>query len=331
MDKNTWIGFLLIAAIIVGFSFINRPSKEELAERQRVQDSIAMVRLQEAEAQLLSQQIAQELESKNTDNVNEAQLAEQVAALYGAFAPAAKGEEGIITLENEKVRIGIAQRGGRIAKAELKEYKAYGDSVNNLCLFQGEESSLNFTLITNNSRILSTENLYFTAVSQSTDADGNTTLTMRLHTNIEDCYMDVVYTLPADDYMVSMSIQPHNMQWALAQNMAALEMHWNQLIPQQEKGRKFEEKYAQLQYMFVGGEVEKLSEMKSDRANESARLKWIAYKDQFFSTVMIAEDAFESTTMESNALNQHSRYIKEYKTTTSLPWDITAKQATNLK
>ena len=100
MDKNTWIGFLLIAAIIVGFSFINRPSKEELAERQRVQDSIAMVRLQEAEAQLLSQQIAQELESKNTDNVNEAQLAEQVAALYGAFAPAAKGEEGIITLEN---------------------------------------------------------------------------------------------------------------------------------------------------------------------------------------------------------------------------------------
>ena len=75
MDKNTWIGFLLIAAIIVGFSFINRPSKEELAERQRVQDSIAMVRLQEAEAQLLSQQIAQELESKNTDNVNEAQLA----------------------------------------------------------------------------------------------------------------------------------------------------------------------------------------------------------------------------------------------------------------
>ena len=331
MDKNTWIGFLLIAAIIVGFSFINRPSKEELAERQRVQDSIAMVRLQEAEAQLLSQQIAQELESKNTDNVNEAQLVEQVAALYGAFAPAAKGEEGIITLENEKVRIGIAQRGGRIAKAELKEYKAYGDSVNNLCLFQGEESSLNFTLITNNSRILSTENLYFTAVGQSTDADGNTTLTMRLHTNIEDCYMDVVYTLPADDYMVSMSIQPHNMQWALAQNMAALEMHWNQMIPQQEKGRKFEEKYAQLQYMFVGGDIEKLSEVKADRAKESARLKWIGYKDQFFSTVLIAQDGFESTQMESTPQNALSRYIKEYKTIASLPFDITGKHTTDLK
>ena len=331
MDKNTWIGFGLIAAIIIGFSFLNRPSKEELAARQRAQDSIAMIRAQEAEAQLISEQITKELEVAQQTNATTEQLAEQMAALYGPFAPAAKGEEGIITLENEKVRIGIAQRGGRIAKAELKEYKAYGDSVNDLCLFQGEESTLNFTLITNNSRILSTENLYFTAVEQTTDNEGNTTLVMRLNTNIEDCYMDVVYTLPTDDYMVSMSIQPHNMQWALAQNMASLEMHWNQLIPQQEKGRKFEEKYAQLQYMFVGGEIEKLSEAKSDRAKESARLKWIAYKDQFFSTLLIAQEGFESTQIESTPQNTLSRYIKEYNTVASLPFDITGKKTVDLK
>ena len=331
MDKNTWIGFGLIAAIIIGFSFLNRPSKEELAARQRAQDSIAMIRAQEAEAQLISEQITKELEVAQQTNATTEQLAEQMAALYGPFAPAAKGEEGIITLENEKVRIGIAQRGGRIAKAELKEYKAYGDSVNDLCLFQGEESTLNFTLITNNSRILSTENLYFTAVEQTTDNEGNTTLVMRLNTNIEDCYMDVAYTLPTDDYMVSMSIQPHNMQWALAQNMASLEMHWNQLIPQQEKGRKFEEKYAQLQYMFVGGEIEKLSEAKSDRAKESARLKWIAYKDQFFSTVLIAQEGFESTQIESTPQNTLSRYIKEYNTVASLPFDITGKKTVDLK
>ena len=334
MDKNTWIGFLLIAAIVVGFSFLNRPSKEELAERKRVQDSIALVQAQEMEAKLISQQIAQQLEAEKAAQAptqTTDQLAAQVAAVYGPFAPAAQGEEGLIALENSKVRISIDRRGGRIAKAELKEYKAYGDSVNNLCLFQNDESSLNFTLVTNSNRILATQNLYFVEAGQSTDAEGNTTLTMRLNTNIEDCYMDIVYTLPADDYMVGMSLQPHNMHLALAHNMSSLEMQWNQSIPQQEKGRKFEEKYAQLQYMFIGGEVEKLSEMKSDRANESARLKWIAYKDQFFSTVMIAEDAFESTTMESTPLNQHSPYIKEYKTTTSLPWDITGKQATNLK
>lgn len=331
MDKNTWIGFALIAAIIVGFSFLNRPSEEELAERKRVQDSIALVQAQELEAKLISEQITAQLEAEKEATTSSEDLAQQLAAVYGPFAPATQGQEGTITLENEKVRIGVAYRGGRIAKAELKEYKAYGDSVNPLCLFQGDESTLNFTLVTNTNRILATQNLYFTNTGQTTDAEGNTTLTMRLNTNIEDCYLDFVYTLPADDYMVGMSIVPHNMQLALAQNMSSMEMQWNQEIPQQEKGRKFEERYAQLQYMFVGGDIDKLSEQKADRANESARIKWIAYKDQFFSTVMIAEDAFESTTMESAPLNANSHYIKAYKTNTSLPFDINGKQTTNIR
>ena len=334
MDKNTWIGFLLIAAIVVGFSFLNRPSKEELAERKRVQDSIAYVQAMELEAKQLSEQITQQLEAEKVADAptqNAEELAQQIAAVYGAFAPAAQGQEGLVVIENSKVRIGIDRRGGRIAKAELKEYKAYGDSVNDLCLFQGEESSLNFTLVTNSNRILATQNLYFTEASQTTDSEGNTTLVMRLNTNIDDCYLDFVYTLPADDYMVGMSIQPHNMQLALAPNMASIEMQWNQLIPQQEKGRKFEEKYAQLQYMFVGGDIEKLSEVKADRQKESARIKWIGYKDQFFSTVMIAEDGFESSEMESAIAGAHTRYIKEYKTKASLPLDITGKSTTDLR
>ncbi len=332
MDKNTWIGFALIAAIIVGFSFINRPSKEELAERQRIQDSIAVAKAAEWEAQQIAAQITQQLESEtNSNTVTSEQMAQQVAAVYGAFAPATQGEEGYVTLENEKIRIAIAKRGGRVAKAELKEYKAYGDSINPLCLFQNDESSLSFTLVTNTNRVLATQNMYFSVANQSTDAEGNSTLTMRLNTNIEDCYMDFVYTLPANDYMLGMSIQAHNMQLALAQNMSSLEMIWKQSIPQQEKGRKFEEKYAQLQYMFVGGDIEKLSEMKADRAKESTRIKWIGYKDQFFSTVMIAADGFESTEMESTPAGAHTHYIKDYQTKTSLPLDITGKKSTDLK
>ena len=332
MDKNTWIGLLLIAGILVGFSLLNRPSKEQLAERQRVQDSIALVRLQEAEAQRITAQLTQELQAHQAaPEVSAEQLAAQTAAVYGPFAPAAQGQDELITLENNKIRLGINLHGGVINKAELKDYKAYGDSVNYLCLFQGEENSMDFTLVTNNSRIISTKNLYFTVVSKDIDNEGNSTAILRLNTNIDNCYMDFVYTLAADDYMVSMSVKPYNMQLALAQNMAALEMQWNQLIPQQEKGRKFEEKYAQLQYMFVGGDVEKLSEVKADRKKESARLKWIGYKDQFFSTVLISEDGFESSQLESTPQNAHSGYIKEYKTSTSLPFDITGKKSTDLR
>ncbi len=334
MDKNTWIGFLLIAVIIVGFSLLNRPSEEQLAERQRIQDSIALVQAQEYEAQRLSEQIAQEAKAtQNSEAVaatDHEALEQQVAAVYGPFAPAAKGEEGLVIIENEKVRLGIARRGGRIAQAELKEYKAYGDTVNNLCLFQGDESTQSFTLVTQNNRILSTQNLYFQPVDLHTDTAGST-LVMRLLTNIEGSYMDFVYTLPADDYMVRMSIQPHEMQTALAQNMTSMEMNWAVTIPQQERGRKFEEKYARLQYMFVGGDMETLSEQKHALKNEPSRIRWIAYKDQFFSTVMIADEAFTSTTLESTPLAEFSHYIKEYKTTTSVPLDVTGKKPTTFR
>ena len=334
MDKNTWIGFLLIAVIIVGFSLLNRPSKEELAERQRINDSIALVQIQEREAQVLSEQLSQEVQAEQNNEIatatNHEELEQRVADIYGPFAPAAKGEEGLVTIENEKIRVGIARRGGRLAQAELKEYKAYGDSVNNLCLFHGDESSQSFTLVTQNNRILSTQNLYFQPVDLHTDTAG-TTLVMRLLTNIEGSYMDFVYTLPKDDYMLHMSIQPHAMQAALAQNMTSMEMSWAVTIPQQERGRKFEEKYAQLQYMFVGGEMETLSEQKHALKNEPSRIRWIAYKDQFFSTVMIADEAFTSTTLESTPLAEFSHYIKEYKTTTSVPLDVTGKKATSFR
>ena len=230
MDKNTWIGFGLIAAVIIGFSFLNRPSKEELAERKRVQDSIALVKQMEWETQQLSEKLAQELQ---TNQENEPS-ADQLTAVYGPFAPAAQGQEGMVVLENSLVRLGISRRGGDIAKAELKNYKAYGDTLNPLCLFQADENELDFTLVTNNGRILSTKNLYFEPVAQHNDT-ALSTLVMRLNTDIEECYIDFVYTLPADDYMVAMSIQPHNMHFALAQNMASLEMQWNQTIPQLEK------------------------------------------------------------------------------------------------
>ena len=326
MDKNTWIGFGLIAAVIIGFSFFNRPSKEELAERKRVQDSIALVKQMEWETQQLSEKLAQEL---RVDQDN-APVADQLAAVYGPFTPSAQGQDGLVVLENDLIRLGIARRGGDIAKAELKNYKAYGDSVNPLCLFQADENEVDFTLVTNNSRILSTKNLYFEPVAQCSDTI-STTLVMRLNTDIENCYIDFVYTLPVDDYMVGLSIQPHNMHLALAQNMASIEMQWNQTIPQLEKGRKFEEKYAQLQYMFVGGDIEKLSEVKADRQKESARIKWIAHKDQFFSTVMIANDAFVSTEMESTPMGATTHYIKEYKTKASLAFDITGKKSTDLR
>lgn len=312
MDKNTWIGFLLIAAIIVGFTLLNRPSKEELAERQRVQDSISVARQAMAEAQRISDSIALSLEAAD------ATAPEKVEE--------SKPEEQWITLQNEHLKLTLSSYGGVIQRAELLDYHASGDTVNPLCLFRADESSFGFTLITINNRILHTSNLIFTPVETGDPRKA----IMRLPGTTEDAWLDFVYEL-SDDYMVHLALVPHNMQNELAQNVNSLELQWRQLIPQHEQGRKFEERYAQLQYMVTGGEMEKLSENKDDSEKESARVKWIGYKDQFFSSVLIADDAFSSSYFTSTVQGKNSGYIKEYTTQTSVPFDLNGRTETGFR
>ena len=312
MDKNTWIGFLLIAAIIVGFTMLNRPSKEELARRQHEQDSIALLQMAEMESQRISDSLQL--------------VAGTAAGETKEVETEVKPEEQWLTLENEKVRLTLSTYGGVIQRAELKEYHASGDSVNPLCLFRADESSYGFTLVTINNRILHTSNLVFTPVESG---DKNKAV-LRWQGANEGAWLDFVYEL-SEDYMVRFTLVPHNLQAELAQNINSLEFQWRQLIPQQEQGRKFEERYAQLQYMLVGGEMEKLSESKDDSRKESARVKWIGYKDQFFSTVLIADEAFTSSQFTSTVQPKHSGYIKEYSTHASVPFDLTGKSTTGFR
>ncbi len=310
MDKNTWIGFLLIAAIIVGFTMLNRPSKEQLAERQRIQDSINVARMADAEAQRLSDSISTQLNDIIPSTPEEEN----------------KPEEQWVTLQNNHLRLTLSSYGGAIQRAELLDYHASGDSVNPLCLFRADESSFGFTLVTINNRILQTSKLIFTPVA----CEEPNKAIMRLPSASEDAWLDFVYEL-SDNYMVHLALEPHNMQQVLAQNTNSLELQWRQLIPQQEQGRKFEERYARLQYMLVGGDMEELSEGKDDSEKESARVRWIGYKDQFFSSVLIADEAFTSSQFQSTVQGRHSGYIKEYNTHTSVPFDITGKTPTGFR
>ena len=327
MDKNTWIGFLLIAGIIVGFSMLNRPSKAELAERQRQQDSIQAVRMEERKAQMKTAELTQQAQQAvaEPEELTETEVANRLQEAYGPFAIAAQGEEEHVVLDNGKVRLTISTLGGEIKRAELPEYKASGDSINPLRLFGEGESKLDFTLRTINDRILQTSNLYFTPVA----VDSNRVV-MRLKTNNEEAWLDFIYEL-SDNYMVSFTIAPHQLQTELAQNIRSLDVEWSQVVPQHEQGRKFEERYAQLQYMLVGGDIEKLSENKEDHEKESANVKWIGYKDQFFSTVFIADESFNSATFYSRPLPSSSGFIKQYSTSTHVPFDITGTNTTGFR
>ncbi len=332
MNKNTFIGFFLIALILIGFSLFNRPSKEQIAAQKLYRDSVAYAQQMAREAEIIEEQANAAAAELRADTLQHdtVSLQQKVAMQYGEFAGVAVGKEGETVMENDMVRLTFANKGGYLYKAELKKYKTYKDTVNYLCLFEGEEQELGFTLTTGMNRILHTQNLYFTPQGVQQESDGSQVLTMRLQVN-DSAYMDYVYRLPANDYMLNMSIHAAGMQNVLAQNMTGMEVHWHQKIRQQEKGRKFEERYATLQYMFKGNDIENLSESKNDAEAVNNKLQWIAYKDQFFSTVLIPADAFSSAQMESKVLARTSQYIKEYDTKAVIGFDPTGSKTTDMR
>lgn len=322
MDKNTLIGFLLIGIVLFAFSWLNRPTPEQV-EAQRRQDSIARV---EYEQQMKLQQEAGATE-RAEDAIDALPDSVRMARLqtnFGVFADAMVGTDGYTVLENDRVELRIANKGGRIAYAQLKEYDTYDGQP--LVLFEGDESKFDFTLVTATNRVVNTGDLYFTPVKGN---DPNT-LVMRLQTG-DGSSLDFTYTLKPDDYMVDYSIRGTGLNGVLAPSTTGLDLVWEQDVRQQEKGRKFEERYVALYYKFMADDVEYLSESKSETKQVSNRLKWIGYKDMFFSTVLIAgEEGFEATTLDSKVIPT-GNLLKRFKTTTTVPFDLQGREATNLR
>ena len=275
MDKNTIIGFVLIFGIIVGFSWFNRPTEEQIAEQKRYRDSVALIEFEKAQQKAILEEL--EKQKQTNEYSFDSLTIESAKNVFGEFASSAIGEEQFFSLENEKLKVTFSSKGGRVCEAELKQFKTF-DSLP-LILFSEDESEMNFTFLTANNRVINTQNFFFEPIFSQTDKAK--LLTMRLSAG-EESYLDFVYELKNDDYQVDFSIRPYNMESVLA-NINSIEMFWQSKLKQQEKGRKFESRYATLSYKFSADDVENLSEMKDDSKKLSNRVKWIAFKDQFFS------------------------------------------------
>lgn len=321
MDKNTVIGFVLIFLVVVGFGLLNQPSQEELERAQQQRDSIAAV--QEA-ARLAELKLEREREIADSLAIVQGNAdSTKVHAVYGEFASSAVGEEKTFDVDNGKITLTFSSRGGRVIAVKVNDYFRY-DSVP-MMLFNPKEGNLNFTLFTNSNRILNTESLFFEPDVKVTDSAQ--IVTMRLVADSAS-YLDFVYTIPNDEYMTGCEIVAHNMQHVLSPSASTLDFNWDVMVRQNEKGRKFESRYATLNYKFVSDAMDKLSESKSDSEELTGRVKWVAFKDQFFSSIMIADDAFTSTSVSSEVMSDKTPFIKHHKMQGSLRFDITGNEPT---
>ena len=311
MDKNTIIGFALILAILVGFSWLSRPSEEELAKQQAYNDSIAAVQAQKAmEQEIMFQQTIMQQDSAKANQAFD----------YGVFTPFSQGENKKVVIENEELKVTLNTKGGNITEVELKNYKNY--DKNALILFDEQDAEQYFTLVTANNRVVESSNLYFTPTMLN---DSTLAMSITLETGET---LSQVYSL--DGFMVNYSIQSKGMNNVLSPRMNTVDMTWNLNMRQQERSKKFEGRYSALYYKYYDDEVENLSEQGSDAEKLIGKVKWVACKDQFFSSVLIAEDYFTNVEVESN-ISEPVNYLKDCKTQLSFNYDASGAQPTNLK
>ena len=308
MDKNTLVGFALIGAVLIGFSIYNRPSQEEMERAQRYQDSIQAIALQEA-AKLEAEAAAQSAQALTLDSTS-------------LFFGANQGTEQFTTLENNLVKVTFSNKGGRVVSATLKDYN--NQQGEPLTLFNEEESAMNFAFEGKNENIL-TEDLFFQPMNVT-----DSTVTMRLQTTGAG-YIDFAYRLLPESYMVDFNVRAQGMQNFFPAALKTVNIDWFQRARQQEKGFDFEQRYTSLTYKPVDDGSDYLSEMSDDKETFEEPMQWIAFKNQFFSSVLIANQNFENVTLESTLQKEGSGYMKDYNADMTTFFDPTGKKATELQ
>lgn len=237
-------------------------------------------------------------------------------ARYKGFSAHLGGDSTTVRLENSVLALDISNKGGVIARAALKKYNRF-DSTQ-VCPIEPGTNGYGFTL-TSASQRFDTRDFYFT-VTEQTDTAVTMTLTLD-----DGAQWGIRYTLAPDSYLVNMDIVQQGMQNIIPASATTMEFSWDQMMARNEKGHMFEEQNSALYYMNVGGDTENLSETSDDSEEVTQRVKWVGYKNQFFSTLFIPETNFTGANFTSTPLKDNDAYLKHF--TTQAEMDYSSSHA----
>ena len=321
MNKNNIIGFLLIAVVLIGFSWYNQPSAEE-QRTAFVQDSIAKAK--HAEMEKASKAAAAKRQTDAKAKVE----ADSTALFYSAL----KGQAKKIVLKNEKVELTLNTKGATVEKAVIKGYVGHNLQVKDgsadakdVTLFDGNDQSLKFMLEAKEANII-TSDLYFTP---SNVTDKSVTLTAMAG---EGKTLTLTYTL-GNDYMLHMSLQANGMAGLFSPNYNKMDVDWSDKARQQERGFMFENRYTTLTYHNAEGGTDHLNEG-SEKIDEKIEetIDWVSFKNQFFSAIIVAKDNFEKDAfMTSIPQEKGSGYLKQFQAKMKTAFDPTGKKASEFE
>ena len=329
-NKNTIIGLLLIFGIFVVYSLLMTPSKKEMEAQRRKSDSIAYVQNQKREAIITAQARRQAIEQAGqklkalSGNPNDSVKAvrEVLKEQMSVFAGSASGTKESYTVESDVLKLRISTKGGKIDYAELKKYRSWDGKP--LILLDDDSLHFGFHFFVNN-RDIYTDRLYFKPVltgknnqtSFSVHGKDSLQFAMRLYVDASDTslnpskYIEFVYTLKGDQYMMGFQVNLNGMKDVFDPGTQFLVLNWEDNLNRQEKSLKMERMNSTIYYKFFEDKVDYLTETKDqtkDMKNE--RVKWISFKQQFFSSTIIAGGFFTDARIKTTTLPRDDRYLR---------------------
>ena len=294
MNRDTIIGFVLIALVLIGFSWYNQPSAEEI-EAARKQDSIAAAIRENAAIKQKTEEAARKAKAAEAAKLDSTALF--FAALTGKSQP--------VVLKNDKLELTFDTKGGAISKAVIKNFEDRNNKMD-VTLFDGKTQQMNFMLAGKSENII-TQDLYFTPTNIS-----DSTVTMTAKANNGGSIVLNYWLGP--DYLLHFNLTANGLNGFFAPNYKEMDIEWTEQARQQEKGFTFENRYSTLTYKEKKGSTDYLNET-SQTIDEKIEepLDWVAFKNQFFSATLISKDDFAANSLMSSIPQEKgSGYLKQF-------------------
>ena len=321
MDKRSIFAYILIGLVLITYFNFSQPSAEQI----------------QAQKELAEATRREELRKDSIVKADEAKFLSQIDDNSSLFYNVLKGENKNVTIQNEKVKVDISTYGGRIASVSLKDYE--DQNGGNVVIFDSKDkinvteankdlngsNTINFFFKSNLAdRNINTNELFFTPVN-ATDSS----VVMRLDFKKGGRYIDFEYSLLGNSQIVNLNVTAHNMNDIISGNEANIT--WKQFIRQLEPGYEFEQRFSSATYKPVDDDSDYLSQMadKSEKIEEP--LKWLAYKNQFFSSIMIAGENFTDADIKSETIQKGKGLLKRCTSTMKTPFDPTGAEPTKLQ
>ena len=304
MNRDTLTGFILIAVVLIGFSWWMQPSQEEIDAYNHQQDSIATAMAnaekQKREAQQQQEQLAEA-----------AALGDTTALFYSAL----NGTDEALTLKNKKVELTFHTKGGTIGSARILGF-LNRDNSDDVMLFTREGQQMNFIMEAKDDNII-TRDLYFTPTEHT---DSTLTLTAQAQNGGQ---LQMRYRL-GQDYMLHFALQATGMGRLFSPQRRTMAVEWTDSCRQQEKGFTFENQRSALTYKKAGKGTDYLNETSAKQETTEDALDWVAFKNQYFSAVLIAKDNFNAgAELRSTPQDKGSHILKYYEARLTTAFDPT--------